>query len=549
MYRRASVQAKEQDDDEGKIRNEQAEGFADAVAKLESAKKIEVEDGTEERLSSPAPSVATRSRATAASMRSKGSPPAPSGGDVTPAPRAPRVHAAPREGVAPSRAMSSMSSPTPTSPPPPAATTDAAGPSENAAAFARTHQHVRVQILVPRAKMGLLIGSQGKTIRELLQEAKALRAHVNVPTMSHSAESASVSGGAAGKKSAVVVITGPRDAVSKLKDKVTAIIAGQAGARSHDPLAYIEPYLQGQPADSRSQVPDEAKRLLQLIQKLNVAPTASQLPGAQAPDAASPVSDGASSETRDLLKEAFSMSESAEGEEDAGVACSAVAPGQRFEAPGGPTAMARPWTSDAGAALGDTPPLGTDDLTSKLVSTEAGGAGRMMRAAASPALPVAAVPASLDRAMFQEYELPSGGVVQQHSARGGLTPAPGTVAAMSSSALRQKLDYVTQELEIMTRALGRLAINLPDNLEPFPSEVDASLFLGTVRANRTPRSCPPLVITERGAGAPLIIHSQRCLQHRVDKGGQEHHGRLLALVGPSGVLTQVISCVCVCVCV
>lgn len=119
------------------------------------------------------------------------------------------------------------------------------------------------------------------------------------------------------------------------------------------------------------------------------------------------------------------------------------------------------------------------------------------------------------------------------------------------SGLRQKLDNVTLELAAMTRALGRLAVNLPRYLEPCPSEVDdAALLLGTgTKADLG--SGPPFVIsdvlTERGAearlavtrgSAPLIIHSQRCLQHRVDEGAQEHGGRLQALLGPSGVLTQ-----------
>ena len=42
---------------------------------------------------------------------------------------------------------------------------------DTAANSPRAQQHVRVQLLVPRAKMGLLIGREGKNIRELLQEA------------------------------------------------------------------------------------------------------------------------------------------------------------------------------------------------------------------------------------------------------------------------------------------------------------------------------------------------------------------------------------------
>jgi ribosomal protein L12E/L44/L45/RPP1/RPP2 len=50
-------------------------------------------------------------------------------------------------------------------------------------AYANRSRHVRIQLEVPRAKMGLLIGAQGKNIRELLQEAKAQRAHLYIPPL------------------------------------------------------------------------------------------------------------------------------------------------------------------------------------------------------------------------------------------------------------------------------------------------------------------------------------------------------------------------------
>ena len=50
-------------------------------------------------------------------------------------------------------------------------------------AYANSSRHVRIQLEVPRAKMGLLIGAQGKNIRELLQEAKAQRAHLYIPPL------------------------------------------------------------------------------------------------------------------------------------------------------------------------------------------------------------------------------------------------------------------------------------------------------------------------------------------------------------------------------
>jgi hypothetical protein len=102
------------------------------VAALESAKHIQVEDVTEERLSSPMPPGSTRvQRLATAGTRSKGCQ----------SPEVGNANAGTADNV-----------------------------TDNGANSPRAQQHVRVQLLVPRAKMGLLIGSQGKTIRELLQE-------------------------------------------------------------------------------------------------------------------------------------------------------------------------------------------------------------------------------------------------------------------------------------------------------------------------------------------------------------------------------------------
>ncbi len=62
----------------------------------------------------------------------------------------------------------------------------------------------------------------------------------------------------------MVAISGPRDVVVKLKEKVKALISGLAAPpASADPLAYIEPYIQGGASQKRSgPVPKEAQVLL-----------------------------------------------------------------------------------------------------------------------------------------------------------------------------------------------------------------------------------------------------------------------------------------------
>jgi hypothetical protein len=60
-----------------------------------------------------------------------------------------------------------------------------------------------------------------------------------------------------------VAISGPRDVVLKLKEKVKALISGLAAPpASADPLAYIEPYIQGGVSQRSGPVPKEAQVLL-----------------------------------------------------------------------------------------------------------------------------------------------------------------------------------------------------------------------------------------------------------------------------------------------
>ena len=89
------------------------------------------------------------------------------------------------------------------------------------------------------------------------------------------------------------------------------------------------------------------------------------------------------------------------------------------------------------------------------------------------------------------------------------------------SALRFKLQHVTQGLETVTCAMGQLSLTPPQlslappqNLEPCPSEISAALLVN-----------PPRVIDDGGRqpqkrGAPLVIFSKRCLSHRVAQGAQ-----------------------------
>ncbi len=111
------------------------------MAALESAKHLQVEDVTEERLGSPMPPGSTKvQRLATAGTRSKGCQ-SPEAGNAN-AGTGDNIKDNIKDNV-----------------------------TDNGANSPRAQQHVRVQLLVPRAKMGLLIGSHGKTIRELLQEA------------------------------------------------------------------------------------------------------------------------------------------------------------------------------------------------------------------------------------------------------------------------------------------------------------------------------------------------------------------------------------------
>ena len=241
------------------------EGMPSDTSTIESSKQIlsTKQIAVEERVASPAPAryspslspgpaACTRSRAAAASP----TPPPPR---RTPSQHASGIHVASRGTDAVSAGCK-------------AGGEGSAGAGQGAVT---SHDKVRVQskIQVPRAKMGLLIGAQGKTISELVAEAKALKAHVMVPSIK---ELAPGEDGQAKNAHGVVVLTGPRDAVATLRAKVAAIISGQAPAALSDPLAYIEPYVQaagggGTSGASRSCRPvnQEARRLLRLIQKLS----------------------------------------------------------------------------------------------------------------------------------------------------------------------------------------------------------------------------------------------------------------------------------------
>lgn len=455
-------------------RLDDAAAFAASVAKLESTKHIPLE----EQVSSPGPAASTRSRIAAAPAVA----PAPPGSVM------PSVSVI--DPVDPSRSIPSSQpragqiTPRVASPAPGiAAVADAGLGSDSGAASIRQNQnHVRVQMLVPRAKMGLLIGTQGKNIRELLQEAKTLHAHLHVPSITSSDDKATESGGdkPVMKKNGLVIITGPRESVAKLKDKVAAIISGQTPPESRDPLAYIEPYIQWQGAQSSgSSVPKEAQRLLQLIQKLSSPAAATEgNTGDQLPDNDSLYTEIA---PRDAAKLAAAKSVSA--------------------------------IRNQSDLVWFPYPAHYD---------------HEMQAPATPAL--AAAPhnrrASVTNEIGQVQHVTKGAFGSSPS-KAGANTAP--ISAPDISALRFKLDHVAQGLETVTRALGQLSMNLPENLEPYPSEIAESFVLK--KGSK---------IDEHSSCAPLVVHSWRCLQHQVEVGAQEHPGRLEVIFGASGVLMQVV---------
>ena len=416
----------------------------------------------EERIASPGPAASTRSRQAAAAARATASPPAAHDRIVS-APGAIRVRERTPPGASPRHAS-------------PAVAAAAAGHDAPVGAVGTSaessrhpHQHMRLQMMVPRGKMGLLIGAQGKTIRELLHEAKVLRAHIQVPCLPTPEDGSGGEAVEAARKrhssSGLVVITGPRDAVLKLKEKVAAIIAGQASAGSHDPLAYIAPYVQCAPGVSA--VPKEAKRLLQLIQKLSTPPAGAGVE--RGPD------------------------EMPQNRAD-------------FENARGEALLATSAEMEQGAAPLDALSQSTAASGNETRYVDEGAFGGPMSSAQH-------------RRALQPFA----------SSRPPLPRASVHGSVPDISALRFKLDYVTQGLETMTRALGQLSMTLPQDLEPCPSEIGGPVMLDSSDSMQTGHALT----------APLVIYSWRCLQHRVGKGAQEHPGRLEALLGADGVLVQV----------
>lgn len=483
-----------------------AAAFFASVAKLESIKQIEVE----ERVSSPGPAGSTRSRlAAAAAVRS-----------TTPSTNAVDT------GSASGAARTRQASPRLASPPAlGAGRSDAPVVSESAAQNSRQSQHVRVQVLVPQAKMGLLIGTQGKTIRELLLEAKALNAHIHVPPVYTPAVSSVEDStresleGTVRRKNGFVVITGPRDAVAKLKEKVVAILSGQMGGGSHDPLAYIEPYIQGQSShNSSTPVPKEAKRLLQLIQKLSAPAGVAE--GDRVPPHAetSPTSPASVQPLRGKSARSGQVDiESGIKKEETG---SGATVGQQ-------QAIQEQTINQEQAIQEQTIQSNRNPSETHHVDTGAFGS----HFAATQPLSTLKSPGMLPFATGSTsygYPISPVGHDNRASRKQDFTVPDLAVSAPRISALRFKLDHATQGLETVTRALDQLSMNLPENLEPYPSEIAGSFVLDNSRQTQANTWC-----------APLVIHSRQCLKHLVGKGMQEHPGRLEALFGANGVLMQV----------
>jgi hypothetical protein len=466
--------AQQKKDAQALKRLDDAAAFAASVAKLESTKQIPLE----ERVSSPGPAGSTRSR-TAIAARAV-SPAAP--GSVMPS-------VSVMDPVDQSRSLPSsqsragLASPRVATPAPATApAADAGLGSDSGGASIRQNQNnVRVQMLVPRAKMGLLIGTQGKNIRELLQEAKTLGANLHVPSMTSPDDKATESGGdkPVMKKNGLVIITGPRESVAKLKDKVAAIISGQTSPESRDPLAYIEPYMQGsQSSGSTAAVPKEAQRLLQLIQKLSL----NVEPGDQLP------------ENDSLYTE--------------------IAPGDAVDL------AASTSVNQSGLAWFPYPANNAREKNAQEMQAPAAPA-----TAAAPHNPTAPVTDEMGHLQQGHVQHVTKGAFGSSPSKAGANTAP--LSPPDISALRFKLDHVTQGLDTVTRALGQLNL-LPENLEPYPSEIAESLVL---KKGST--------IDDRSSSAPLVIYSRRCLQHQVEAGVQEHPGRLEVIFGANGVLMQV----------
>jgi len=474
-----------------------AAAFFASVAKLESIKQIEVE----ERVPSPGPAGSTRSRlAGAAAVRS-----------TTPLTNA--VDTGSASGAARTRQVS----PRLASPPAlGAGRSDAPVVSESAAQKSRQSQHVRVQILVPQAKMGLLIGTQGKTIRELLLEAKALNAYIHVPpvytpTMSSVEDSTRESlEGTVRRKNGFVVITGPRDVVAKLKEKVVAILSGQTEGGSHDPLAYIEPYIQGQSShNSSTPVPTEAKRLLQLIQKLS-APA-----GVAEGDRVPPHAETSPTSSASVQPLTGKSARSGQVDIESGIKKEETGSGATL----GQQQAIQEQTIQSNRNLSETHHVDTGAFGSHFAATQP------LSTLKSPGmLPFATGSTSYG------YPISPVGHDNRSSRKQDFTVPDLAVSAPRISALRFKLDHATQGLETVTRALDQLSMNLPENLEPYPSEIAGSFVLDNSRQTQANTWC-----------APLVIHSRQCLKHLVGKGMQEHPGRLEALFGANGVLMKVTS--------
>ena len=588
----------EQDQDAQAAKAQLAADFAATMAKLGSAKQILVE----ERVASPGPLVSastpsTRSRAVAAtgaaSATSRAGTPSLAASPLLNTATAQRAESPARAaatGLLPRVKLASAAQQAGSGAPIAsavgedvssfaAAPADATGSGNKDVSGSRRPQQVRMEMMVPRAKMGLLIGAQGKTIRELLQDAKTLRAHVHVP-MASGEDASSDHGQASSNKSVLVVITGPRNSVAKLKDKVAAIISGQAAVGGRDPLAYIEPYIQGQRPHSgvANGVPEEAKRLLDLIQKLNLAPAPPAAAHAAALDAhdssasgtlrqdsarataagslcgaeAGNIEPAGSGHGESEVHEGSCADGAKEASQAAGITPHAVEAGtsvsswrQGRETVGGFGGGIGPMASGASAVSApNTVPSETRQVDTRTFAHRAPAGVRSL--APRPCAPgtsrqPAVEGSALDTVTAAGYGLwpmtPHGVATQD------APPRASCVAAPHVSELRVKLDHVTQELQTMTRALGRLSLNLPADLEPYPSEVETSLVLRRAGLQSLLDGSAHTPPPESGASSLLIIHSHLCMQHRVAEGAQEHPGRLEALLGFKGVLAQVFAVV------
>eukprot|EP00960_Hanusia_phi_P052554 761519-Hanusia_phi.AAC.3 len=109
-----------------------------------------------------------------------------------------------------------------------------------------------------------------------------MRSHIFIPSWSPQPPNASKEGEHAEEGGdEKVIITGSKEAVEKLKARVHFFMSGLA---PQDPLSYIQPFISqtGQPkpgeAGEGREVPQEAQRLLQLVEKLSSSSAQKQAP-------------------------------------------------------------------------------------------------------------------------------------------------------------------------------------------------------------------------------------------------------------------------------